>query len=162
LVFFKCHVHYGAAVLAFVLLPGLFYGWFAFSREKSIKSFMRAFVFPIWFLPYSIKKLYLAVKKSTKADDSTSKEEEHAKVIKEIEMSLESYPQMIFGAFMIMGLKINQPLNYLSFSISVASSVYGFADMLAFEENNEKVIVEICHIFDDFYYFLAQNIKKSF
>ena len=52
-------------------------------------------------------------------------------------MSFESYPQLILGTYIIIGLQINQTMNYLSCSISAASAVYGFGDMLAFFANDQ-------------------------
>ena len=80
LIFFKCHVRYGLTVLALVLLPGFLYGWMKFSRERSTKQFLRALLFPLWYHPYSIKKLVLAIKNSTKLGDESSKQENEAKM----------------------------------------------------------------------------------
>ena len=65
----KCHVRYGCSVLGLVLLPGFIYGWsqyFAgeYNREKieyDKISFLKALVFPIYFIPHSIKTLYGAI-----------------------------------------------------------------------------------------------------
>merc|ERR1712062_501623 len=46
---------------------------------------------------------------------------------------------MIFGIFIILGLKIKEPLNLFSCAISAASAVYGFGDILAFDAFDGKV-----------------------
>ena len=51
-------------------------------------------------------------------------------------MAMESYPQMILGVFIIMELQILQPLNFFSCTISTASVIYGFGDMLAFDASD--------------------------
>ena len=69
----KCHVRYGCSVLGLVLLPGFIYGWFRyFAGNYSMVdkiSFQKALVYPIMFIPYSIKTLYSAIseKKEEKA-----------------------------------------------------------------------------------------------
>ena len=50
-------------------------------------------------------------------------------------MAFESYPQLIVGLFIWQGLQIQEPLNYISISISAVSAVYGFGDLLAFHVN---------------------------
>ena len=70
----KCHVRYGCSVLGLVLLPGFIYGWYRYfagghpSYAEEI-SFQKALVYPIMFIPYSIKTLYGAIsgKKEDKA-----------------------------------------------------------------------------------------------
>ena len=79
LIFFKCHVRYGLTVFAFILLPGFFFGWYRYSLDPSSKHLFRAFVFPIWYLPFSIKKLTRAIMKSTKSDEESSYDENLAK-----------------------------------------------------------------------------------
>ena len=53
-------------------------------------------------------------------------------------MAFESYPQLIVGLFIWQGLQIQEPLNYISISISAVSAVYGFGDLLAFHVNNDE------------------------
>ena len=60
-----------------------------------------------------------------------------------VEMVLESYPQMIFGLFIIISLKIKEPLNLFSSATSAASAVYGFGNILAYDACDEKVGVRI-------------------
>ena len=57
------HVKFGYNVLAYVFFPGFIYGWyrnFAFG-DAGLKHTLRALVFPFWFVPYSIKTLFLAI-----------------------------------------------------------------------------------------------------
>ena len=61
----KCHVRYGCSVLGLVLLPGFIYGWYRYfagdvGHAEKI-SFQKALVYPILFIPYSIKTLYGAI-----------------------------------------------------------------------------------------------------
>ena len=59
----KCHVRYGCSVLGLVLLPGFIYGWFKYFVGEHLGeiSFLKALVYPIMFIPYSIKTLYAAI-----------------------------------------------------------------------------------------------------
>ena len=52
--------------------------------------------------------------------------------VKIFEMAFESYPQLIIGLFIWQGLQIKEILNFVSISMSVASTVYGMGDLLAF------------------------------
>ena len=53
-------------------------------------------------------------------------------------MAFESYPQLIMGLFIWQGLQIKEPLNIASISISAASAIYGFGDLLAFHVNSRE------------------------
>ena len=59
----KCHVRYGCSVLGLVLLPGFIYGWYRYFAGYWVGeiSFQKALVYPIMFIPYSIKTLYGAI-----------------------------------------------------------------------------------------------------
>ena len=59
----KCHVRYGCSVLGLVLLPGFIYGWYRYfdGGLSGEISFQKALVYPIMFIPYSIKTLYAAI-----------------------------------------------------------------------------------------------------
>ena len=60
----KCHVFYGCSVLGLVLLPGFIYGWYRYFtnwHQVDKISFQKALVYPIMFIPYSIKTLYSAI-----------------------------------------------------------------------------------------------------
>ena len=50
--------------------------------------------------------------------------------MKSFEMAFESYPQLIMGLFIWQGLQIKETLNIVSISVSAASAIYGFADIL--------------------------------
>ena len=69
----KCHIRYGCSVLGLVLLPGFIYGWYRYFAgnviDAGVISFQKALVYPILFIPYSIKTLYGAIseKKEEKA-----------------------------------------------------------------------------------------------
>ena len=58
--------------------------------------------------------------------------------MKSFEMAFESYPQLIMGLFIWQGLQIKEPLNIISISISAASAIYGFGDLLAFHVNDRE------------------------
>ena len=47
-----------------------------------------------------------------------------------IEISFESYPQLILGTFIVIGLQIDNTLNYVSCVVSALSAVYGFAEVV--------------------------------
>ena len=49
---------------------------------------------------------------------------------KAIEICFESYPQLILGTFIVIGLQIDNPLNYVSCVVSGLSVVYGFSDVV--------------------------------
>ena len=51
---------------------------------------------------------------------------------------LESYPQWILNMFIIVGLKIDNLLNFASTAISAISLIYGLGNFLAFEASNEN------------------------
>ena len=73
----KCHIRYGISVFCFVLLPGLAYGGFEYS--SGMIGFRELLIFPVYFIPYSVKKLFDAIVHSTSGQGSTS-EEDKAKV----------------------------------------------------------------------------------
>ena len=50
--------------------------------------------------------------------------------MKSFEMAFESYPQLIMGLFIWQGLQIKETLNIISISVSAASAIYGFGDIL--------------------------------
>jgi len=138
----KCHTRYGSSVICLVLLPGLVFGWMTYlytpAEERTKMDLLRALFFPILFLPFSFFKLCKAVIHSTKSGETSSDEEDEAKTIKSIEMGLESYPQLILGVYIVMGLQIDQLLNYFSCFVSAASVVFGMGDMLAFLANDNE------------------------
>ena len=66
--YYKCHIYYAINVLAVVMLPGVIYGWYIRSTKRrnkeKIPTWMVPFA-PLWFIPYSIYKLILAIWKSS-------------------------------------------------------------------------------------------------
>ena len=50
--------------------------------------------------------------------------------VKSVEISFESYPQLILGTFIVIGLQIDNTLNYVSCVVSALSVVYGFAEVV--------------------------------
>ena len=56
--------------------------------------------------------------------------------IKSVEICFESYPQLILGTFIVIGLKIDNPLNYGSCVVSALSVVYGFGDVVVLFSHN--------------------------
>ena len=66
--YYKCHIYYAINVLAVVMLPGVIYGWYIRSTKRrnkeKIPTWMVPFA-PLWFTPYSIYKLILAIWKSS-------------------------------------------------------------------------------------------------
>ena len=50
--------------------------------------------------------------------------------LKSVEISFESYPQLILGTFIVIGLQIDNTLNYVSCVVSALSVVYGFAEVV--------------------------------
>ena len=69
----SCHERYGYSVLSLVLLPGLAFGWWRFSNEPSCKHFLRALVFPIWMIPYTLKRLTCAILAKDDEDEDMTK-----------------------------------------------------------------------------------------
>ena len=52
-------------------------------------------------------------------------------------MAFESFPQLILGIFIIIGLQINNSLNFVSCGISALSVVYGFAEIVVLSSHGE-------------------------
>ena len=66
----SCHYFFGASTLFLVFLPGFVYGWyhkFVRTSESYIRgvkgsdSTLRAILAPLWFVPYTIRKLFRAI-----------------------------------------------------------------------------------------------------
>ena len=55
-------------------------------------------------------------------------------------MSFESYPQLILGTFIVIGLQINNPLNYVSTTVSAVSVVYGFGELVVLLSHEKLVL----------------------
>ena len=64
----KCHTYYAINVLTVVILPGVIYGWYIRSTERRNKEKIPTWTVPfapLWFIPYSIYKLFLAILESS-------------------------------------------------------------------------------------------------
>ena len=71
----SCHYFFGASTLCLVFLPGFVYGWYhKFVRTsvsnigfeaKGSDSTLRAILAPLWFVPYTIRKLFRAILKTS-------------------------------------------------------------------------------------------------
>jgi len=134
--FLSCHYFYGASVLSIVFLPGLVYGWYQYSQDEF--SFKKALIFPIWFMPYSLWKLFVAIFNHSWLHGHTSTALDNAKLVKAFEMLFESFPQMVLGIFVVQGLQISEPLNLVSTVISTVSVIYGFGDYLSYVVKNDQ------------------------
>ena len=80
LMFLKCHVNYALSVFTFILLPTFLYGWWRYNNERSRKNLILASVSPLWYHPFSLTKLILAVKNSTEVGEISSRDEDKAKM----------------------------------------------------------------------------------
>ena len=62
----RCHILYASSVFAFVLMPSFVYGGYVAFLERRNKEkipILKAFLAPLWYIPYSLYKLYLAILK---------------------------------------------------------------------------------------------------
>ena len=66
----SCHYFFGVSTLLLVFLPGFVYGWYhKLVRTKlgyirsvnGSESTLRAILGPLWFVPYTIRKLFMAI-----------------------------------------------------------------------------------------------------
>ena len=69
----SCHEKYGYSVLSLVFLPGLAFGFWRFSMDPDCYHFLRALIFPIWMLPYTLKRLIRAIMEKDDADMEKAK-----------------------------------------------------------------------------------------
>ena len=85
----SCHYFFGASTLFLVFLPGFVYGWYhKFVRTsesyrtdvKGSDSTWRAILAPLWFVPYTIRKLFRGILKTTDEGEDSEKAEDHAKL----------------------------------------------------------------------------------
>ena len=82
----SCHYLFGASTLFLVFLPGFVYGWFhKFVRTKTgdVKgsdSTLRAILAPLWFVPYTIRKLFRAILKTSDEGEVSEDAEDNAKL----------------------------------------------------------------------------------
>ena len=59
--FNKCHYFYASSVLSLVLLPGLVYGWYKKYVGGKDYSIWKVMLAPLWFLPFTLRKLFLTL-----------------------------------------------------------------------------------------------------
>ena len=86
----SCHYFFGASTLFLVFLPGFVYGWYhKFVRHSESyagispsgsDSTLRAILAPLWFVPYTIRKLFRAILKTTDEGERSKKAENNAKL----------------------------------------------------------------------------------
>ena len=83
----SCHYLFGASTLSLVFLPGFVYGWYhKFVRTsegfgvKGSDSTLRAILAPLWFVPYTIRKLFRAILKTTDEGKQSEEAEDSAKL----------------------------------------------------------------------------------
>ena len=86
----SCHYFFGASTLFLVFLPGFVYGWYdKFVRTsesysgmvvKGSDSTLRAHLAPLWFVPYTIRKLFRGILKTTDEGEQSRKAEDDAKL----------------------------------------------------------------------------------
>ena len=80
--FLRCHYYYGATVISLVFLPGVVYGGFEYFKlsERSWRDFFGFFfLYPIYFQPFCLWRLYKAVVESEDEVDESSEAEDKAK-----------------------------------------------------------------------------------
>ena len=80
LIFFKCHRNYAISVFVFFLLPSFVYGWWRYSNNRSRTNLLIAPVSSVWYYPYAVRKLILAIKNSTDIDEIATRDEDEAKM----------------------------------------------------------------------------------
>ena len=85
----SCHFFFGASTLSLVFLPGFVYGWYhkfvrtseSYSGEvKGSDSTWRAILAPLWFVPYTIRKLFRAILRTTDEGEKPEWAEDDAKL----------------------------------------------------------------------------------
>ena len=85
----SCHFFFGASTLLLVFLPGFVYGWYhKFVRtSESYKgavegsdSTLRAILAPLWFVPYTIRKLFRAILNTSNEGEESYLAENSAKL----------------------------------------------------------------------------------
>ena len=79
--FLRCHYYYGATVICLVFLPGVVYVYLYFKlSERSWRDFFGFFfLYPIYFQPFCLWRLYKAVVESEDEVDESSEAEDKAK-----------------------------------------------------------------------------------
>ena len=85
----SCHFFFGASTLCLVFLPGFVYGWYhKFVRASDSNprivngsdSTLRAIFAPLWFVPYTIRKLFRAILNTNDEGESSDKADDNAKL----------------------------------------------------------------------------------
>ena len=86
----SCHYFFGASTLFLVFLPGFVYGWYhKFVRTSDSHpgprpfgsdSTLRAILAPLWFIPYTIRKLFRAILKTSDEGAVSDNAEDNAKL----------------------------------------------------------------------------------
>ena len=85
----SCHFFFGASTLFLVFLPGFVYGWYHKLVRTSAgyirnvdgsDSTLRAILAPLWFVPYTIRKLFKAILKTSDEGEVSEIAEDNAKV----------------------------------------------------------------------------------
>ena len=60
-----------------------------------------------------------------------------------MEVIFEAVPQVILGAFTIQALQLWEPLNILSFLVSLFSSLYGLGDFMAAATAKDEAVATV-------------------
>ena len=85
----SCHFFFGASTLSLVFLPGFVYGWYhkfvraSESYQRDVggsDSTLRALLAPLWFVPYTIRKLFRAILNTSDEGAETDAAEDAAKL----------------------------------------------------------------------------------
>ena len=80
-----CHYIFGASTLFLVFLPGFVYGWYhkfvgTTGRASGSDSTLRALLAPLWFVPYTIRKLFRAILNTSDEGAETDAAEDAAEL----------------------------------------------------------------------------------
>ena len=86
----SCHYLFGASTLFLVFLPGFVFGWYnKFVRtsvsnigfmEKGDDNTLKAILAPLWFVPYTIRKLFRAILNTSDEGKQSDMAENDAKL----------------------------------------------------------------------------------
>ena len=86
----SCHYFFGASTLSLVFLPGFVFGWYhkfvrtsesyTGTEPKGSDNTWRAILAPLWFVPYTIRKLFRAILKTTDEGEEPEYAEHDAKL----------------------------------------------------------------------------------
>ena len=75
----SCHFLFGASTLSLVFLPGFVYGWYH-KFVLGSNSTWRAILAPLWFVPYTIRKLFRAILNTSDEGEEPKPAEDDAKL----------------------------------------------------------------------------------